>query len=94
MTQLHRLRGYDRPLTEINYAEQAQKDFAMYSRMTEAELVAYMRNWQRPRVGRISWKKRTILEMMRTNPNVKPAEAARVVGTSYDYAWRVMRGLK
>lgn len=96
MTQIHaiRLRGIDRPLTEVNYAEQAQKDFAMYARMTEVELVEYMRRWQHPRRGRISRKKRTILEIMNTNPRIRPAEAAKIVGTTYDYAWRVMRGLK
>lgn len=95
MTQTQqRTRGYDCPLTEINYTEQAQKDFAMYARMDEAELAQYLRRWQHPRKGRIGRKKNIILEMMQANPNVKPAEAAYEAGVSYNYAWRVMRGIR
>ena len=86
-----RPRGYDNEPTQRHYAQQAQRDFAMYA---EAETRKAGQQPKAPTVSGYGAGKLAILQVAREHPQMRCADVARLASVHYQYAWKVLKRVR
>ena len=87
-----RPRGYDNEATRQHYAQQAQRDFAMYAQAEAND--ANKKNRPVPVVTGYGAGKLAILQVAREHPQMRCADVARLASVHYQYAWKVLKRVR